>query len=194
MTKPPAKSYTAALTAARTLFAEHGYEAVSTAEICTKANISNGSLFHHFKTKEGIAVAVFVQLVGTYQAEIAEKLTPTTHAANGIAAFIRAHNLWIENDPEGARILFNGHHPSWSGGALKEIRSVNQAFGQTIQNWRRDLSDGDRLGNWSIALIMAMLIGPTQVLCRAWLAGQSNTPPSANIDKLVSLAHRALLD
>ncbi|MBL4864252.1 MAG: TetR/AcrR family transcriptional regulator [Rhodobiaceae bacterium] len=194
MTKTPAKSYTAALTAAKALFAEHGYEAVSTAEIYTKANISNGSLFHHFKSKEGIAVAVFVELVRTYQAEIGEKLTPTTRAADGIDAFIRAHSLWIESDPDGARILFNGHHPSWSEGALREIRSVNQAFGQIIQDWRKGLDDGERFGGWSIALIMAMLIGPTQVLCRAWLAGQSNTPPSANIDTLVTLAHRALLD
>lgn len=194
MTKKPAKSYTAALAAAKSLFAERGYEAVSTAEICTNANISNGSLFHYFKSKEGIAVAVFVELVRDYQAQISEELASTTLAAEGISAFIRAHNLWIENDPEGARILFNGHHPSWSNAALKEIRSQNQAFGQTMHSWLQGLSDGDRLKDWSIALIMASLIGPTQMLCRAWLAGQSKMPPSANIDALTRLAHRALLD
>lgn len=179
--------------AAKLLFATHGYDAVSTADIYKAAEISNGSLFHHFKSKEGIAVAVFIELVRDYQQKIAENLSITTKAADGIDAFIRTHSMWIEADPDGARILFNGHHPSWSVSALKDIRSENQAFGQAIQTWRAGLSDGVLIENWSIALIMATLIGPTQVLCRAWLAGQSNTPPHANIEDLILLAKRALL-
>jgi len=182
-----------AIQAAKLLFATHGYDAVSTADIYKTAAISNGSLFHHFKSKEGIAVAVFVELVRDYQQKIAENLAATTMAADGIGTFIRTHNLWIEHNPDGARILFNGHHPSWSASALKDIRSENQAFGQTMQAWRKGLVDGALLENWSIALIMATLIGPTQVLCRAWLAGQSNTPPSSNIEDLILLAKRALL-
>jgi AcrR family transcriptional regulator len=182
-----------ALLVAKSLFATHGYDAVCTADIYKTAGISNGSLFHHFKSKEGIAVAVFVELVRDYQGKIAENLTNSSTAASGIETFIRTHNLWIEGDPDGARILFNGHHPSWSNGALKEIRTENQEFGKTIQAWLNNLSDREKLGNWSIALIMATLIGPTQVLCRAWLAGQSKIPPSANIDDLVRLAKGALL-
>lgn len=183
-----------AINVAKLLFATNGYDAVSTADIYKTANISNGSLFHHFGSKEGIAVAVFIELVRDYQTKIAENLASTTKAADGIDTFIRTHNMWIEGDPDGARILFNGHHPSWSDSALKSIRAENQGFGQAIQSWRTNLSDGALLDSWSIALIMATLIGSTQVLCRAWLAGQSNTPPSANIEDLVQLAKRALLD
>ncbi len=186
-------SRTAALEAAKSLFAAQGYETVTTAEIYRQAGISNGSLFHHFKSKEGIAVAVFVGLVRDYQNKIGEKLRGSRQAADGIGKFITAHNLWIENDPEGARILFNGHHPSWSNDALKKIRAENQAFGRTMQDWLEGLEDREKLSDWSVALIMASLIGPTQVLCRAWLAGQSKTPPSANIDQLTRLARKALL-
>ncbi len=192
----PAKesqTYLDGIAAAKKLFSERGYDAVSTAEIRKAANMSNGSLFHHFGNKEGIAVAVFVSLVRTYQAEIAEKLAPTRRAAEGIEAFIRAHNLWIERDPDGARILFNGHHPSWSDTALKKIRSENQGFGQTLLDWKNNLEDKERLQDWSFALILAALVGPTQVMCRAWLSGQSNVPPSENIESLVKLAKKALL-
>ena len=89
------KTYAAGVSAAKKLFSERGYDAVSTAEIRQAAGMSNGSLFHHFENKEGIAVAVFVTLVRTYQAEIGEKLASTHRAADGIEAFIRAHNLWI---------------------------------------------------------------------------------------------------
>jgi len=193
MVSKESKTYLAGVAAAKRLFSERGYDAVSTAEIRQAAGMSNGSLFHHFENKEGIAVAVFVTLVRTYQAEIAEKLAPTRRAADGIEAFIRAHNLWIERDPDGARILFNGHHPSWSETALKKIRAENQGFGQTLQDWKNSLEDKDRLQNWSLALILATLVGPTQVMCRAWLSGQSKVPPSENIENLVKLAQKALL-
>lgn len=187
------ETYLNGVAAAKKLFSDRGYDSVSTAEIRRAAGMSNGSLFHHFENKEGIAVAVFVSLVRTYQAEIAEKLTPTNRAADGIEAFIRAHNLWIESDPDGARILFNGQHPSWSEGALKRIRAENQGFGQILQDWKNNLEDKERLENWSLALILAALVGPTQVMCRAWLSGQSKIPPSDNIENLVKLAKNALL-
>lgn len=193
MVSKESKTYLAGVAAAKRLFSERGYDAVSTAEIRQAAGMSNGSLFHHFENKEGIAVAVFVTLVRTYQAEIADKIGPTRRAADGIEAFIRAHNLWIERDPDGARILFNGQHPSWSDTALKRIRAENQGFGQTLQDWKNSLEDKDRLQNWSLALILATLVGPTQVMCRAWLSGQSKVPPSENIENLVKLAQKALL-
>lgn len=193
MAQKESKTYIVGIAAAKKLFSERGYDAVSTAEIRQAAGMSNGSLFHHFGNKEGIAVAVFVSLVRTYQAEIAEKLSPTRQAAEGIEAFIRAHNQWIEGDPDGARILFNGHHPSWSDEALKKIRAENQGFGQALLDWKNDLDDKERLDNWSLALILATLVGPTQVMCRAWLSGQSKVPPSENVESLVKLAKNALL-
>lgn len=193
MAHKESKTYIVGIAAAKKLFSERGYDAVSTAEIRQAAGMSNGSLFHHFGNKEGIAVAVFVSLVRTYQAEIAEKLSPTRQAAEGIEAFIRAHNLWIERDPDGARILFNGHHPSWSDEALKKIRAENQGFGQALLDWKSNLDDKERLDNWSLALILATLVGPTQVMCRAWLSGQSKVPPSEHVESLVKLAKNALL-
>jgi AcrR family transcriptional regulator len=187
------KTYLAGIAAGKKLFSERGYDAVSTAEIRQAAGMSNGSLFHHFGNKEGIAVAVFVSLVRTYQSEIAEKLVPTRQAADGIEAFIHAHNLWIERDPDGARILFNGHHPSWSEEALKKIRAENRTFGMALAEWKSNLEDKHLLQNWSLALILATLVGPTQVMCRAWLSGQSKVAPSENIANLVKLAQKALL-
>ncbi|MEQ9519157.1 MAG: TetR/AcrR family transcriptional regulator [Parvibaculum sp.] len=194
MSKVPNKTYMTALQTAKTLFAARGYEAVTTAEICEAADISNGSLFHHFKNKEGIAVAIFKSLVRDYQADIAAALDKTNTAEAGIKAFVIAHTAWIERDPEGARILFNAQHPKWSKGALAEIRAENQAFGKNFAEWRHRIKDGSRIKEQSLALILAVLVGPTQMVSRAWLAGQSPTTPRSQAEKLGSLAAKALLD
>jgi AcrR family transcriptional regulator len=45
--------------AAKTLFAEHGYEATSTAEICRIAATSQSQLIKHFVNKQGLLEAIF---------------------------------------------------------------------------------------------------------------------------------------
>ena len=48
------------LASARELFFSKGLDETSIAEICKHSGVSNGSLFHHFPTKEAIALEIFV--------------------------------------------------------------------------------------------------------------------------------------
>lgn len=49
------------LTAAEGLFAEHGFDAVSMSMIAQQAGISKANIYHHFKTKSDLYLAVLVQ-------------------------------------------------------------------------------------------------------------------------------------
>jgi len=58
----------ALLSAARPLFAERGYEAVSSEEIVVAAGVTRGALYHHFDGKRGLFAAVFEEV----EAELAD--------------------------------------------------------------------------------------------------------------------------
>ena len=47
------------LRTARALFIEHGFDAVTTPMIAAKAQVSQGTIFHHFKTKRDLFIAVY---------------------------------------------------------------------------------------------------------------------------------------
>ncbi|GAA3435860.1 TetR/AcrR family transcriptional regulator [Kutzneria kofuensis] len=65
------RSTRSALTAAaRTLFAERGYAAVSTDEIVRAAGVTRGALYHHYADKQALFRDVFEQLEGEITAEI----------------------------------------------------------------------------------------------------------------------------
>jgi len=49
------------LDAAAICFAEKGFEATRTADICHRAKISSGKLFHYFKSKRDVFIAIFAQ-------------------------------------------------------------------------------------------------------------------------------------
>ena len=52
----------ALVTAARRLFSQRGYTAVSLDEICRRARVTKGALYHHFHNKEYLFVAVLEEV------------------------------------------------------------------------------------------------------------------------------------
>lgn len=54
------------LAAATTLFAQKGYTATSTTEIVERAGVAQGTLFYHFKHKEGILLAILEEILNEY--------------------------------------------------------------------------------------------------------------------------------
>ncbi|HEY3319680.1 MAG TPA: TetR/AcrR family transcriptional regulator [Planctomycetota bacterium] len=53
--------------AARQLFATHGYHNTSVCDLFQEAGISKGALFHHWKSKEDLALAVFESLQADFE-------------------------------------------------------------------------------------------------------------------------------
>ncbi|MCP3803950.1 TetR/AcrR family transcriptional regulator [Allokutzneria sp. A3M-2-11 16] len=60
------------LDAAAECFARKGFERTTTAEICARAGISSGSLFHYFPSKRAIFVAIF-ELDGRLHADLLDR-------------------------------------------------------------------------------------------------------------------------
>ncbi|GAB3664437.1 TetR/AcrR family transcriptional regulator [Actinocorallia lasiicapitis] len=81
----------ALVAAARTLFAEHGYAAVSAEQIVTAAGVTRGALQHHFGDKKNLFREVLEQLEIELSARV---LAPTDDPwellTNGVRAFLDA--------------------------------------------------------------------------------------------------------
>jgi AcrR family transcriptional regulator len=52
----------ALLKAARRLFAQRGYGSVSLDEVCARAGVTKGALYHHFESKQDLFLAVYEQV------------------------------------------------------------------------------------------------------------------------------------
>jgi AcrR family transcriptional regulator len=57
-----ADTRTALIKAARRLFGDRGYAAVSLDEVCRRARVTKGALYHHFENKEDLFLAVYEQV------------------------------------------------------------------------------------------------------------------------------------
>ncbi len=96
----------ALIAAARTLFAERGYAAVSTPELAAAAGVTRGALYHQFKDKQRLFLAV----VNVVEADVTAQLTVSVAAsgANDPAAALHAAvDGWLDacQEPEVRRVL-----------------------------------------------------------------------------------------
>jgi len=57
--------------AAQAEFSQHGYEAASVAEICERAGVSKGALYHHFPTKQALFLALLDHWLAGVDAQLA---------------------------------------------------------------------------------------------------------------------------
>ena len=96
------------LGAARALFIEHGFEAVTTQMIAAKAQVAQGTVFHHFKTKRDLFIAVYTPFQLEFLAHI------KAAAENAGSPEDRFDHIWraylASTDDEGVRrmVLLDG--------------------------------------------------------------------------------------
>lgn len=60
------------LSAALRLFVKYGFHGTPTSRIATEAGVSNGTLFHYFKTKDELIVALYIRVKEQLNAYLAE--------------------------------------------------------------------------------------------------------------------------
>ena len=71
--------------AAIELFAKQGFQATPTAKVAQLAGVSEGTVFYHFQTKEGILVSLFEEIVQQFIGNMRQVLD---QAPSGLAAVL----------------------------------------------------------------------------------------------------------
>jgi AcrR family transcriptional regulator len=92
----PARSHArrqAILEAAQAVFLAHGVAAASMEEIRDRSGASIGSIYHHFRDKEGIAEALHARVLDGYQAGFLAALAGRG-AREGVQAVVEHHRRW----------------------------------------------------------------------------------------------------
>jgi len=95
----------AILATASRLFAEKGYSHTTTAEIAREAGVAEGTLYHHFGSKDGIFLTLFDETMEGYLAGIEAIIALGTTGRETLSAFARFHFDYVSRLKEQHLIL-----------------------------------------------------------------------------------------
>ncbi|MGZ8450350.1 MAG: TetR/AcrR family transcriptional regulator [Candidatus Deferrimicrobiaceae bacterium] len=95
----------AILSTASRLFAAKGYGNTTTSEIAREAGVAEGTLYHHFGSKDGIFLTLFDETMDGYLAGIEALLARDATGRETLAAFARFHFDYVSRRKEQHLIL-----------------------------------------------------------------------------------------
>jgi AcrR family transcriptional regulator len=179
----------AILAAALRCFVREGYSATTIEDIRRESGASVGSLYHHFGGKDGIAAALYVESLASYQAAFLAVLEEHDDARAGVESLVRHHLRWVVEQPDRARFLLAMRETEVIAAAAPELRRRNRAFFAAVRRW---FARHPELPDLPTDLLEPLLLGPAQEFARHWLGGRAKTSPARAESVLAAAAWRAL--
>ena len=177
------------LEAAERQFARHGLLATTLDEIRDDAEVSVGSLYHHFSGKEELHAAAWLTALADYRREILAELDRHARAEAGVRGIVRAHLRWLGRHREGATLLA-GPRPTGAGAARAD--ELTEATFARVRAWSRTHAVYGAVRDLDALTLYALWLGPAQEYGRLWLAGAVPAPDAATIEALADGAWQAL--
>lgn len=123
------------IAAARALFLSKGFDGTSVAEVCRKAGVSNGALFHQFPTKEALGFAVYSLVRRDFWNRVMTAMTAPADPLDGVEAAVRAAFAFQRDEPGGAAFMFDVSGSKWIEAFAAQSQEVHDVVSGRGQEW-----------------------------------------------------------
>jgi AcrR family transcriptional regulator len=182
---PPSATRRTVLDAAARLFDERGFAAVSIGDLTAASGVSNGSIYHHFGSKEGVLAEVVAGALEGYQQGLLAVLND--HAGDGpggVRAAVAHELAWFEAHPREARLVL-AHRDAVA--ATGRLREANRGTLRAVRAWARTA-----VGEVDLDLLHVVVFAPARELGALWVAKRVKADPTTYSGPLGDAAWAAL--
>lgn len=174
-------------------FVELGFEQATMAQICARAGISNGALFHHFPTKDAIGEALYVRGIAAYQEGLVRALADHEgEARETLRAAVQHHLAFVEKNRSLAFFMYERGRPDWQPAQGAAVRKLNRSTAAHVRDWIAPLAAAGVLRDLPLPVLAACVVGPAHFIARRWLSGMITARPTSFADTLADAAWAAL--
>ena len=183
--------------AALTCFVEKGFAATTIDMIREKSGASTGSMYHHFRNKEAIASALYIEAMADHFSALRTALDAIDSnrkdvAELGVKSIVHTYSHWIENHPELAQYAFLGRSVIVDPEGKAQLAEQNKHQFAYLRGVFASWIDKGLIRCMPVTLYHAIVIGPVQDYARQWLAGKVKTPMSEVTNELAEAAWRGV--
>ncbi len=177
----------AIMRSARQCVVEGTWDRTSLQEVRQRAGVSNGSLFHHFRTRQDLTAAVVGEALEEHQRVLLSELDGDPES--GITAAVRRHLAWVDDNRHIARLLLTAPPDVLRMSLSGPVLDSNRRFFTQLGRWLREHGWHEQV---PLPVVLALWIGPAQELSRQRLAQDDDASVSDAADALAAGAWAAL--
>lgn len=171
---------------AEKLFAEHGFAGVSTSSICQAAGVTDGALFHHFRSKKDLFCEIATRLHTNIHKAI---YRAGLDAANPVEGFIigARKSMEVTQQPHNQRIVFI-EGPAVLG--TEKWRQIDQQLGlRLIEGGLLSIAGVEALPAPILKPMAMLALGTINEITYALIRKEAGVNPEHCLDLLVRALH-----
>ncbi len=156
--------------AALNCFTEMGFLDATIEDIRRRSNASNGSIYHHFKSKDQLAAAVYLEGLLAWQETLLAELEAHPGALDGVFALVRSHFRWVSDHPDWTRYLFQMRHAGFMASTEDALAEQTKRFTDGLTQWFTPHVERGALRPVPLEILISLTIGPSLEFSRIWLS------------------------
>jgi AcrR family transcriptional regulator len=177
--KKRARTRQGLLEAALRLFARQDVAATALQELATEAEVSTGTIYNYFRTREELAEAVGVSLASEFSETITELSTGISSGSQRLAIGVRMFIRQAQSDPQWASALMRVIH--------FDRAMHSQLAGTVLNDLRAGLAEGTlRYADEGIAL--DLVVSAATGAMRAAMDGRAAAEHDIKVTEMILLA------
>ena len=173
-------------------FMRHGVEAATIEQIREASGASSGSIYHHFGSKQAIAVALYVEGMEELAAVFREAMSQHPGLSGGIRSILHSYFQWVAEHRDWALYLLRVATADLSSADAALIDDINCCTREDLNNWLRPFAMRGEIVELPDELYASLLFGPCSHFARHWLVGRLTLSLEAATEHFSASTLRAL--
>lgn len=153
-------------------FMRHGFDAATIEQIREASGASSGSIYHHFGSKQAIAVALYVEGMEELAVVFRNAMTPRAGLRDGIRGILTSYFRWVAEHRDWALYLLRVATADVSAQDAASIDDVNRRTRGDLWQWLHPFVERGEVVQMPDELYASLLFGAATHYARHWLVGR----------------------
>ncbi len=148
---------------------ERGIDGAHLDQICARAGVSKGSLYHHFESKEALVVALYAEAIAAIHAGVEGALGQAGAARVGVESLVEAYLRWFAEHPAEGSFVWRVMGSEPMAEHISHVRELERRFVEQVLAWLAPSVARGEVVALPAPLMVALVIGPSRDFVRSWL-------------------------
>lgn len=181
------------LAAALKLFVEQGYFNTNVPDLSRESKCSVGSIYHTFKNKEEVAVALYNEGLNAFRQALLFSIKDKTDVEDVLKTVVKSFLTFSEVNHQLSKYMWLCRHNEFMSGIIKHPTRVG--FDELGRKLTKTIKSGirtKRLRSFKAEVIWSILFGVPLSYVRDWLDSYNPESPQNVSEELAEACWRAL--